>query len=77
MTPERRARLTLPRFRGYRRPLTATARLAALTVQAATIARLQADAAGHCRALAERDGRIAFLEARVSELTNAIRPKAP
>jgi hypothetical protein len=51
----------LPRFSGYQRRLTAPQRLAALTVQAATIARLQADAVGHAQALAERDGAVASI----------------
>ena len=72
------ATLPLPRFRGYQRRLTAPERIAAITVQSATIARLQAEAAGHVQALAERDGRIAFLESRLAEYTNALRPpKAP
>lgn len=68
----------LPRFSRSQRPETYARLHGRLAVLSASVARAEAAIAGHVQALAERDGRIAFLEARVHELTNALRPpKAP
>lgn len=64
----------LPRFTRSQRPETYARLHDRLAVLSASVARAEAAVAGHVQALAERDGRIAFLEARLAEATAALRP---
>ena len=63
----------LPRFTHSQRRATCARLHDRVAILSASVARAEAAITGHVQALAERDARIAFLEARLVESTNALR----